>query len=90
MGERVTVHYSGTVQGVGFRYTTARLARRFEVAGWVRNLDDGRVELVAEGEPPVVRSFLEAIRDSGMGEFIHDAREQWSTGTGERGFRIEH
>ena len=78
------------MQGVGFRYTAVRLARRFAVGGWVRNLDDGRVELVAEGEPAVVQSFLQAIRDSGLGEFIHEAREQWSAERGERGFRIEH
>ena len=90
MGQRVTVYYSGMVQGVGFRYTTVRLSRRFDVAGWVRNLDDGRVEVVAEGEPAAVESFLQAIRDSELGEYVHDAREQWSAETGVRGFRIEH
>jgi acylphosphatase len=48
--ERVTVFYSGRVQGVGFRVTVRQIARGFDVTGAVRNLFDGRVELVAEGE----------------------------------------
>ena len=47
---RYTVHFSGHVQGVGFRYTVARLASQFAVAGYVENLPDRRVLLVAEGE----------------------------------------
>jgi acylphosphatase len=50
---RVARHYyiSGEVQGVGFRYFTQRVAARHQVVGYVRNLDDGRVEVVAEGTP---------------------------------------
>jgi acylphosphatase len=47
--ERRTVFYSGLVQGVGFRYTTQRIAQQHAFAGFVRNLPDGRVQLVAEG-----------------------------------------
>ena len=49
--ERRVVHYSGRVQGVGFRYTVRTLATRFAVTGFVRNLADGRVQLVVEGGP---------------------------------------
>jgi acylphosphatase len=56
------VHYAGRVQGVGFRATVAGLARGFPVAGWVRNLPDGRVELWAEGPADAVELFLQAIR----------------------------
>lgn len=56
------VCFSGRVQGVGFRYTTADLARGFEVTGFVRNLPDGRVELVAEGAPLQVDAFVLAVR----------------------------
>lgn len=55
------VLYQGRVQGVGFRYTTQGLARRFAVAGYVKNLPDGRVELVAEGDAVEVERFLEAL-----------------------------
>lgn len=58
---RRRVYYSGRVQGVGFRFTAQRLAQRYAVAGWVRNLDDGRVEVVAEGESADVHALLDAI-----------------------------
>jgi len=69
--ERRRVYYSGSVQGVGFRATCRWLARGFEVAGFVRNLSDGRVELVAEGEAVEIDRFLHAVRDE-MGELIRD------------------
>jgi acylphosphatase len=55
------VYYSGRVQGVGFRYTTQRLAENYTVAGYVRNLPNGDVELVAEGPASDVNDFLDAI-----------------------------
>jgi acylphosphatase len=62
------------VQGVGFRYTARSIATGFAVAGYVRNLRDGRVELVAEGEPAELDKFLAAISVA-MGRYIH-ATEQ--------------
>lgn len=59
--ERRRVYYAGRVQGVGFRFISERLAREFHVSGSVRNLADGRVEMVAQGEAEVVSSFLGAI-----------------------------
>jgi acylphosphatase len=59
---RRRVYYSGRVQGVGFRYTSRQLAQDHAVAGYVRNLPDGRVELVAEGDEAGVDALLEAIR----------------------------
>ena len=55
------VLYEGRVQGVGFRYTASRLAARHGVAGTVRNLPTGEVELMAEGEPERVEAFLAAV-----------------------------
>ncbi len=55
------VTYWGKVQGVGFRYTASEVARHFPVAGYVKNLLDGQVELVAEGEASDVERFLAAI-----------------------------
>ena len=64
------VYYSGSVQGVGFRMTAARLARNHPaVRGWVRNLPDGRVELFADGNLRAVESFLADIRER-MAEYI--------------------
>lgn len=58
---RKVVFYSGRVQGVGFRYTTANLAKRFAVAGYVQNLDDGRVRLDVQGGPDQVQGLLDAV-----------------------------
>lgn len=56
------VYYSGKVQGVGFRATTADIAKDYPVTGWVKNLDDGRVQLLAEGPAEAVDKFLKAVR----------------------------
>lgn len=79
---RVTVLYSGRVQGVGFRYVSSRIARRFELTGHVRNLPDGRVHLVAEGPVDRIRRCLEAIAAE-MKPFLRDAQVVYSQATGE-------
>ena len=87
--QRVTVHYSGRVQGVGFRATIRQLARGFDVTGTVRNLPDGRVELIAEGEKDEVTAFLEGIATSDLSSFIANHPETWSAAQGGlRGFVI--
>jgi acylphosphatase len=89
--ERVTNLYSGRVQGVGFRYTVRTVATGFEVTGTVRNLEDGRVELVAEGTKPELDEFLVAVRDSEVGRFIKNEQTNWSEAKNEfRGFEIAH
>ena len=86
---RMQVFYSGRVQGVGFRYQARRVASGFEVTGIVRNLPDGRVELVAEGSEDELKGFREAIRGSGLGPMIRDEKEHWTEPSGEyRGFEI--
>lgn len=62
MRKNMHVFFSGQVQGVGFRFTTQRIAEKMGVVGWVRNRDDGRVELVAEAEEKVLESFLEELK----------------------------
>lgn len=65
----LAAYFSGHVQGVGFRYQVARLARGFEVAGYVKNLADGRVLLEVEGKDQEVRAFLREI-ESEMDGYI--------------------
>lgn len=86
---RMHVLYSGHVQGVGFRYTAKSAARGFEVTGTVRNLPDGRVELIAEGQRDELDAFRQGIRDAGLEHFIRDEIVSWSEAVGGfRGFEI--
>jgi acylphosphatase len=62
--EQRRLMYSGRVQGVGFRYTTARIAGRHPVTGYVRNQADGSVELVVGGQPPAVQAFLDEVEST--------------------------
>ena len=73
---RRIVHYSGRVQGVGFRYTTNRVAANFDVVGFVRNLTDGRVELVADALPAELDRFLAAVADAMAGNIDSQTVEQ--------------
>ena len=68
------VYYTGSVQGVGFRYTVRSLAAGFDVTGFVRNLPDGRVHLVVEGATEEIGAFLNAIRAE-LGRYIGDVQE---------------
>ncbi len=72
--QRRQVLYSGHVQGVGFRYTTRSIARDYEVTGYVRNLADGSVEVVAEGPVDQLDGFLEEVSDRLSGHI----RSPWS------------
>jgi len=76
IAKRVHMFYSGRVQGVGFRYTTENLAKNFKITGWVRNLPDGRVEIVAEGDQEKLENFIEAI-DQEMNYFIRQKEIDW-------------
>ena len=78
----------GRVQGVGFRYTAQDIARNFKVSGYVRNLPDGNVELVAEGDPSEIERFLEAIAEK-MEGFVKKRSDFDSPASGEySGFSI--
>lgn len=86
---QLKVFFSGRVQGVGFRYTVRTLAAGFDATGTVRNLPDGRVEFVAEGETPELEAFLEAVRVSEVGRFIRQEQVVWQDASGRfRGFEI--
>jgi acylphosphatase len=83
------VRYSGQVQGVGFRYTTQRLAEGFPVVGYVRNLPDGDVEVVVEGDAEQVDAFLTALGRQMTG-YIGQCTQSEQTPGGYKGFRIRY
>ncbi len=86
---RIQINYAGNVQGVGFRYTVKTVATGFEVTGVVRNLPDGRVELIAEGASEELTAFRAAIRDAGLDHFISDEAVTWGEAANQfRGFEI--
>jgi acylphosphatase len=86
---RKTVFFSGRVQGVGFRYTAKTVATGFEITGTIRNLPDGRVELVAEGSHAELEAFRAALHDAGLAGFIRDEQVIWGDAKNEfRGFEI--
>ncbi len=88
--QRTIVLFSGHVQGVGFRYTTHSIARRYDVTGYVQNLADRRVELVAEGERQEIDAFLREVRERFFNH-IRDERADTGPATGEFvGFEIRH
>ena len=68
--------FTGRVQGVGFRYSTKRLAMGFDVIGWVRNLEDGRVELQVMGDEGELADFIEEIHNSPLGHHIQEQEER--------------
>ena len=86
--EQWQVHYEGMVQGVGFRYTTRRIASRFPITGYVKNLPDGRVLLVAEGQPDQLQRLVDAVAAE-MGRYVRRTTRNALAATGEfDGFEI--
>jgi acylphosphatase len=85
---RMEIFYSGRVQGVGFRYMTKSIAAGFEITGTVRNLSDGRVELIAEGAREELENFRSAIR-ADLKHFIRDEAVAWNEAQNKfKGFEI--
>ena len=91
MGEKIRIeaYYSGHVQGVGFRFLTTEISGEYpEITGFVRNLPDGRVEVVAEGPEVEADAFLTAVEE-GMGPYIRGVDKQKFPATGEfAGFTV--
>ena len=89
-GDRVRAHVfvSGRVQGVGYRATTRKTAREHGVDGWVRNLDDGRVEAVFEGPRSAVDRLVEWCETGSPAAVVDDVDVDYEEPTGESGFRV--
>ena len=81
--KRAHVIYSGRVQGVGFRYTAEDIAMGLGLTGWVKNLADGRVEVVAEGKEEGLKEFLDKILKGQLGRYIRDVDLSWEKPTKE-------
>jgi len=87
---RRSCHFTGRVQGVGFRYTTKNIAMRYNVAGYVRNLPDGRVELVVEGPDEEMQRVIEEVKEK-MADYVHRVDEAAGPASGEFAyFSIRH
>ena len=85
------VFYEGNVQGVGFRWSVRHIAKGFDLIGWVRNLQDGRVELQIKGEESEVRAFLDTISKSELASHIRNQTEAVpATPVTAQGFEIRH
>jgi acylphosphatase len=82
---RVTAHIyvEGEVQGVGFRANTWNAARRLGVSGWVRNLSDGRVEAMVEGEKESVEKMIGWINRGPSGSYVTNVKVEWLPYKGE-------
>jgi acylphosphatase len=79
---RAHIHFCGTVQGVGFRYTTLSFARQLSLTGWVKNLSDGRVEVMVEGPRENIEELLSTLKVQ-FGAFIREEHIEWLDGKGE-------
>ena len=80
--ERLQAVVHGDVQGVGFRYFVQRKAQQLGLRGWVRNNDDGTVEVVAEGPRPALEDLERAVRDGPRSARVDRVDAQWSSATG--------
>jgi acylphosphatase len=86
---RAKILITGLVQGVFFRREITDLARRLGVTGWVRNLSDGRVEALAEGEKKSLDELIRFCHVGPIGARVRNVEVEWSDYTGEfHGFKI--
>ena len=84
----VQVLVSGRVQGVGYRYAAAEQAHGLELGGWVRNLDDGRVEALLSGNEPQVRAMLDWMKQGPPMARVDDVAVVPATEQGPRPFQV--
>jgi acylphosphatase len=89
MDARARILITGLVQGVFFRREITDLARRLGISGWVKNLQDGRVEVLAEGERTRLDELIRFSHVGPRGAVVRKVEVEWSDYSGEfRGFRI--
>ncbi|PRQ07563.1 acylphosphatase [Enhygromyxa salina] len=89
MTERLELRIRGRVQGVYYRASTQSTATRLGLRGWVRNRDDGSVELLAEGPRPALQALLEWCAEGPPGARVDGCEATWGSASGEfQGFSI--
>ena len=89
MKKQAHVYYSGRVQGVGFRFTAQEIACKLGICGWVKNLGDGKVEIVVEAEEGTLKEFLSEIQKV-FARYISDTEIGWRAPENEfSDFRVE-
>ena len=81
--QRLTAIVYGRVQGVGFRYFVLQQAVALNLSGWVRNMSDGMVEVLAEGDSASLREFLAALQEGPDAAYVRDVKYHFSIATGE-------
>ena len=88
MKKQLHLYYSGRVQGIGFRYTVQDIANQQKVYGWVKNLSDGRVEVLAEAEKDALAIFIEQISQH-FSQHIKEVNSIWQPASGQfRDFQV--
>jgi len=80
MKKQVHVLFSGRVQGIGFRFTAENIAAKLGICGWVKNLNDGRVEILVEGEEKTLKDFLAELNQY-FAKYIRDTGVEWTEAT---------
>lgn len=83
MADRLHAIVHGRVQGVSFRYYTVQRARQLNLTGWVRNLPEGTVETVAEGDPAPLKQFLDFLHDGPTAAHVTQVDVQWQPVSGD-------
>jgi len=83
MNARIHIFVYGVVQGVFFRSNTVSAAKRLGLRGWVRNMRDGSVEIVAEGEKELLEKLAEWCREGPEGAEVENMKKEWERFTGE-------
>jgi acylphosphatase len=95
MGEttpvRLTAAVHGRVHGVGYRYFVIEEANALRLRGYVRNMPNGTVEVIAEGPRPLLERLLEALRRGPPAAYVEDVETGWGPATGTfAGFRVRY
>tara|TARA_B100000686_G_C16713389_1_gene930550 strand:- start:1043 stop:1315 length:273 start_codon:yes stop_codon:yes gene_type:complete len=90
MNHAVRIRVRGWVQGVSFRVSAKEVAENLEISGWVSNLDDGSVELHAEGEPSKLKMLIEWCWKGSPSAKVMDVELDWIPLQGLKGFQINY